>query len=62
MSPDPAAGCLFCRIARRGERAGRIVLETRAVVAFLDHRPLFPGHCLVVPREHVETLAICPPR
>jgi histidine triad (HIT) family protein len=29
-------------------------------MAFLDHRPLFPGHCLVVPRQHVETLADLP--
>jgi histidine triad (HIT) family protein len=50
-----AAGCLFCRIAR-GEEPAAIVLEAAAVVAFLDHRPLFPGHCLVIPREHIETL------
>jgi histidine triad (HIT) family protein len=50
-----AAGCLFCRIARGAEPAA-IVLEAAAVVAFLDHRPLFPGHCLVIPREHIETL------
>ena len=36
------------------------MLETDAVVAFLDHRPLFPGHCLVIPREHVETLGDLP--
>jgi histidine triad (HIT) family protein len=36
------------------------VLETDVVVAFLDHRPLFPGHCLVIPREHVETLGDLP--
>lgn len=30
-------------------------------VAFLDHRPLFPGHVLLVPREHVTTLADLPP-
>jgi len=36
------------------------VLETDAVIAFLDHRPLFPGHCLVIPREHVETLGDLP--
>jgi histidine triad (HIT) family protein len=38
------------------------VLETSAVIAFLDHRPLFPGHCLVVPRAHVETLGELPAR
>jgi len=62
VSPRPgpdAAGCLFCRIAR-GEEPAAVVLESPAVVAFLDHRPLFPGHCLVVPREHVETLGELP--
>jgi histidine triad (HIT) family protein len=37
------------------------VLDTDEVVAFLDHRPLFPGHTLVLPRGHVETLADLPP-
>ncbi len=37
-----------------------MVLETDAVVAFLDHRPLFPGHTLVVPREHIQTLLELP--
>ncbi|MFI5374554.1 MAG: HIT family protein, partial [Candidatus Rokuibacteriota bacterium] len=36
------------------------MLETETVTAFLDHRPLFPGHCLVVPRAHVETLLDLP--
>jgi histidine triad (HIT) family protein len=35
--------------------------EDDAVVAFLDTRPLFPGHVLVVPRVHVETLGDLPP-
>jgi histidine triad (HIT) family protein len=39
-----------------GDTPGDVVLETPEVVAFLDHRPLFPGHSLVVPRAHVETL------
>ncbi len=51
--------CLFCDIARDEAQAAR-VLETGPVVAFLDHRPLFPGHCLVIPREHVETLGDLP--
>jgi histidine triad (HIT) family protein len=55
MTPD----CLFCRIARDDAPAAR-VLETEAVVAFLDHRPLFPGHCLVIPRAHVDTLGDLP--
>ncbi len=48
-------GCRFCAIVA-GEDAADLVLDTAAVVAFLDHRPLFPGHTLVVPRAHVETL------
>lgn len=38
-----------------------MVLEGPEVVVFLDHRPLFPGHCLVVPRRHVDTLGDLPP-
>jgi histidine triad (HIT) family protein len=52
---DPAT-CLFCRIAR-GEVPALFVDEGPETVAFLDHRPLFVGHCLVVPRAHRETLA-----
>jgi histidine triad (HIT) family protein len=40
--------------------AATIVTETEHTVAFLDHRPLFPGHTLVAPREHVETLRDLP--
>jgi histidine triad (HIT) family protein len=50
-----ADGCLICSIAA-GETAADLVLDTPAVVAFLDHRPLFKGHTLVVPRAHAETL------
>jgi len=48
-------GCLFCSIVA-GATPATIVLDTPEVVAFLDHRPLFPGHTLVVPRVHVDTL------
>jgi histidine triad (HIT) family protein len=48
-------GCRFCSILA-GETPAPIVLDTPEVVAFLDHRPLFPGHTLVMPRRHVETL------
>ena len=37
-----------------------MVLEDEHVLAFLDRRPLFPGHCLVIPREHHETLSDLP--
>ena len=37
-----------------------MVFEDSVSLAFLDRRPLFPGHCLLVPREHFETLADLP--
>jgi histidine triad (HIT) family protein len=51
--------CLFCRIVS-GELAVTIVYEDDNSVAFLDHRPLFYGHTLLVPRVHVETLRDLP--
>ncbi|MEV4556859.1 HIT family protein [Kitasatospora sp. NPDC049285] len=47
--------CLFCRVAA-GEVAVDTVFADDLVLAFLDHRPLFPGHVLVIPRRHVPTL------
>jgi histidine triad (HIT) family protein len=52
--------CLFCAIVD-GEVPAHRVFEDETVVAFLDHRPLFPGHVLVLPRRHVETLTDLPP-
>jgi len=52
-------GCRFCAILR-GETSSHVIFEDDVTVAFLDHRPLFPGHCLLVPREHCETLADAP--
>jgi histidine triad (HIT) family protein len=52
----PARPCPFCEIIA-GSRPAHIVLDDEVGVAFLDVRPLFPGHTLLVPREHVETLA-----
>ena len=51
--------CIFCKIIR-GELSGAIVFEDDHALAFLDHRPLFPGHCLLVPKTHYETLADLP--
>ena len=51
--------CLFCRIAA-GEVEAAIVLEDQATLAFLDHRPLFPGHCLLIPKAHCETITDLP--
>ena len=55
----PDDNCLFCRIVS-GELPATVVHENEVSVAFLDHRPLFPGHTLLVPREHVETLGELP--
>ena len=51
--------CLFCRIVS-GEVSATIVYEDDDSIAFLDHRPLFHGHTLLVPRDHVETLGELP--
>jgi histidine triad (HIT) family protein len=58
VAADPS--CTFCRIVA-GELPSYRVFEDEVAVAFLDHRPLRPGHCLLVPREHVETLHEAPP-
>ena len=51
--------CKFCQIAR-GELAGAVVFEDADSLAFLDHRPLFPGHTLLIPKQHFETLGDLP--
>jgi len=51
--------CVFCSIVA-GEVAADVVLDTDQVMAFLDRRPLFKGHVLLVPREHVATLPDLP--
>jgi len=47
--------CIFCQIVA-GESAASMVLRSDGVCAFLDVRPLFKGHVLVLPTAHVETL------
>jgi histidine triad (HIT) family protein len=49
------AECAFCAIAR-GETDAHVVYEDEASLAFLDNRPLFPGHSLLIPRLHHETI------
>ena len=51
---------MFCRIVA-GDEPGAIVHRDDETVAFLDARPLFPGHVLVVPVVHVETIVELPP-
>lgn len=52
--------CAFCEIVT-GHRPADFVLDSDVAVGFLDTRPLFRGHTLVVPREHHETLPDLPP-
>jgi len=63
MSGAPAGpslgACLFCKIAA-GEIASLVVDEGPDTIVFLDHRPVFPGHCLVVTKQHFETLLDVP--
>ena len=51
--------CTFCAIASSAAPA-QIVFEDAVSLAFLDARPLFAGHTLLVPREHYETLSDLP--
>ncbi|MFK4085757.1 HIT family protein [Kribbella sp. NPDC020789] len=53
------ADCLFCSIIA-GTTPAHIVLETPEVVGFLDIRPVFKGHTLIVPRDHIPTLVELP--
>lgn len=50
-----SAGCIFCAIVK-GEAKAHVVLDDDVCLAFLDKTPLFEGHVLVVPRDHVVTL------
>jgi len=49
---DP--NCAFCKIVSNDD--GFRVFQDEQTIAFLDHRPLFPGHCLLIPRSHFETI------
>jgi histidine triad (HIT) family protein len=51
--------CTFCRIIT-GEVPAHVVLDEDQTLAFLDIRPLFPGHTLLVPKQHHETLSDLP--
>ncbi len=51
--------CLFCNIAA-GKVPAKIIYDSPDVMAFLDIRPANPGHVLVIPKNHVETLPDLP--
>jgi histidine triad (HIT) family protein len=54
-SRSSTEGCRFCAIVA-GAKDGHLVFEDASSLAFLDHRPLFPGHSLLIPRDHHETI------
>jgi histidine triad (HIT) family protein len=51
--------CQFCRIVA-GEVTANVIFEDAISIAFLDYRPLFPGHCLLVTKQHYQTLLDLP--
>jgi histidine triad (HIT) family protein len=55
-----ARGCVFCAIVA-GETPAHVVLDDDDFLAFLDVRPLFEGHVLLVPKQHVEAIWDLPP-
>ena len=59
MQSASISSCLFCNV-RSGELSTRLVFEDENCLAFLDHRPVFPGHCLLISKSHYETLADLP--
>ena len=54
-----AKPCVFCAIIN-GEATAGIIDEGEHWIAFLDHRPLFRGHTLLVPRSHIRLLSDLP--
>ncbi|MBV8905507.1 MAG: HIT family protein [Acidobacteriia bacterium] len=59
LLPTFQPDCAFCQITA-GSLPASIVMQDDEALAFLDSRPLFPGHCLLVPKAHIETLADLP--
>jgi histidine triad (HIT) family protein len=64
MKKKPSLGgskspCLFCEIAA-GKIEAKIIFEDAISIAFLDHRPLFAGHCLLIPKTHYATFTDLP--
>ena len=55
MTSPASKPCIFCKIIR-GDEQSYDVFADEVSLAFLDRRPLFPGHCLLVPKGHYETL------
>lgn len=51
--------CVFCAIQADKTSCFR-VFENEDVLVFLDHRPLFPGHCLLITKAHIATIGELP--
>lgn len=60
MAPSASEKCSFCEIVA-GQTDSVRVFDDENTLAFLDHRPLFPGHCLLITKQHIRTLADFPP-
>lgn len=57
MASEISANCRFCQIA---SHVNYVVFEDDLSIAFLDYKPLFIGHTVLIPKAHVETLADLP--
>lgn len=55
-----AGGCIFCAIVA-GDAPSRRIAEDDRTLAFLDIFPVTPGHALVVPKRHCDSILDCPP-
>jgi histidine triad (HIT) family protein len=55
--PETRTDCLFCKVAAR-EVPSDIVHESDNVVAFRDLRPVAPTHILLIPKDHLESVAV----
>ncbi len=56
MATETYSNCLFCKIGNR-EVPADIVQATDHVVAFRDIRPVAPAHIVLIPKQHIESLA-----
>ncbi len=59
MATETASNCIFCKIVGR-ELPASVLAEDDRTMAFLDIRPINPGHFLVIPKAHAARLADLP--
>jgi histidine triad (HIT) family protein len=59
LDPNENPNCVFCRIIG-GDEMVSIIHEDEEIVAFLDIQPLYPGHVVVIPKEHHKNLFYVP--